>query len=260
MQKGRWKPPDTVGFRTTVTWSDDRRTVTKSVLDAHRGWRRQFAYELRVNRLLAERPPPVPTPRLLGFDRGRRAMVFEAVDGSPAGPKFPLDLDGATLAGLVDLTSATRRYAERRRWLRRLPLVQRVDQARALGVLSAAEADALRALFRADPPRWVFAHGDVTPRNVIDTGAGLVLIDWEWAGIYPSGYEAAFLWFVVLDVAGAREQVAAAVPPEDEAWFWRSALVVQLLHLPWFRGRPEMRPFAATHERTRDELVERVLS
>jgi hypothetical protein len=138
--------------------------------------------------------------------------------------------------------------------------VQRVGEALALGVLSPAEAAALRSQFRADPPRWVFAHGDVTPRNVLDAGDGLVLIDWEWAGIYPSGYEAAFLWFVVLDIPGAREQVAAGVRAEDEAWFWRSALLVQLLHLPWFRGRVEMRPFAANHERTRDELVERVLS
>jgi hypothetical protein len=51
--------------------------------------KRAFRNEWRVNQLLVRRPPPVPAPRLLAADRQQRALVFEAVDRDPLGPKFP---------------------------------------------------------------------------------------------------------------------------------------------------------------------------
>jgi hypothetical protein len=86
-----------------------------------------------------------------------------------------------------------------------------------------------------------------------------VLIDWEWAGRYPRPWDLAFLWFSLVDLPGGPAEVEAAVPEADVAWFWRSALLVQVLHLTLWGLRPGT-PFRPTHERRRDELVERVLA
>jgi hypothetical protein len=145
--------------------------------------------------------------------------------------------------------------------LRRFAFERRVGWGVEVGGLSPAAADGLRRLMRADPPAYVFGHGDITARNVLRSAASgeAVLIDWEWAGWYPRGWDLAFLWFTLVDAPGARAQVEALVPERDEAWFWRSALLVQLLHLSLWGLRPGM-PFRPKHERMRDELVERVLS
>ena len=63
----------------------------------------------------------------------------------------------------------------------------------------------------------------------------------------------------LIDVPGARARAESAVPPRDEAWFWRSALLIQLLHLslPGLAPGSEFRP---THEQVRDELLARVMA
>jgi aminoglycoside phosphotransferase (APT) family kinase protein len=96
-----------------------------------------------------------------------------------------------------------------------------------------------------------FAHGDLTARNVIATDKGPVLIDWEWAGLYPPGYDRAFLWFSLIDIESGRLQVEV-----DEPAFLLSALLIQLWHLQWYV--PE--PFVVKHMATRDELVARLLA
>src|SRR4029077_13246488 len=99
---------------------------------------------------------------------------------------------------------------------------------------------------------------DITARNVLRASTGApVLIDWEWAGLYPRGWDLAFLWFSLVDVPGARERVEHLVPRCDQAWFWRSALLIQLLHLS-LPGLAPGSPFRARHEHARDELVERI--
>jgi hypothetical protein len=96
--------------------------------------------------------------------------------------------------------------------------------------LTETEHRALLALLGDMTIKWVFAHGDITPRNVLDGPDGLVLIDWEWAGLYPDGYELAFLWFVLVDRPGGREAVESQIRPEPRT-FWLSALLIELLHL-----------------------------
>ncbi len=66
-----------------IFWSADRRTVTKRLAGPELPYsvlgrrERAFRNELRVNRLLLGKRPPVPTPRLVGFDvrAGRMALV-----------------------------------------------------------------------------------------------------------------------------------------------------------------------------------------
>lgn len=78
--------------RTALTWSEDEATVTKRPTSAYHdtilgSYRDAFLNEIRVNRMLAEQPPPVPTPRLVHLPRDR-CLTFHAVDGDPLAPKF----------------------------------------------------------------------------------------------------------------------------------------------------------------------------
>lgn len=252
----------------TVVRSADGRTVEKRY---DRLWwpfvggmrHEPFERERRIGSLFRRTPPPVPTPTLVGADRRRRALVFEAVDGEDVGPKYPLSLDADDADGLVTIAMATERYAPRPwpRFLKRFDLSRRLRRVEAARTLTPAQADAFRRIANADAPRLVFAHGDVTARNVMRRHAdgAFVLIDWEWAGAYPAGWELAFLWFTLVDAPGGRERVERAITPDRREWFWRSALLVQLLHLE-LPGLAPGSPFRAKHERMRDELVERVLS
>jgi aminoglycoside phosphotransferase (APT) family kinase protein len=156
---------------------------------------------------------------------------------------------------MLDLGRALRPYnPPRRRWMRRLNTVRRLARATRLGLLDAPEAEALTAVARLHHRRLRFAHGDLVVRNVLRHRDGLALIDWEWAGLYPAGYDEALLWFSLQDLEGGRARVEQAATV-DEAAFLLSALVIELWHLQWYVG-PE---FRARHVATRDELVHRLL-
>lgn len=221
----------------------------------------RYPYERRVGALLRRQPPPVPHARLRRADRRSRTLTYDAVAGDPLGPKFPLALDDADVDGLVSLALTMGRYRPAgARFVRRFDLTRRARRAVAVGALTPEQAVALVDRCRADPPRYAFSHGDITARNVMrrEHDGELVLIDWEWFGRYPQGWELAFVWFTLVDVPGARERVERAIPRADAAWFWRSALLIQALHLA-LGGLAPGSPFRPTHLATRDALVERVL-
>lgn len=266
-------PPLTIRTNlSTIQWSQDGTRVTKrhepksnadrlgpraTILDHHHAgpdpWARHFAYELRVNQLLTRRRPPVPTPRLVGHDRGALTLEFEAVAGQRLGPKFPLELTGHELEGLISLATALRSYRPRPRWLRTLPIQSRLRRATQIGLLTKGEYQALRQVNSRLETRWVFAHADINPSNIVAGDDGFFLLDWEWAGLYPDGYDLAFLWFVLVDLPDARSAVERRIQT-DPTVFWLSALIIELLHLEWFQG--EFRP---RHEATRDALVATLL-
>ena len=256
----------------TIHWSRDGTRVTKrydpvanadklgpraTILDHHYAgsepWARHFAYELRVNQLLTRHRPPVPTAALLGHDRKALTLEFRAVPGHRLGPKFPLTLTSHDLERLITFATALRSYRRRPRWLRRLPIQRRLRRAKETGLLSQTEYNALREVAARVPIRWVFAHADVNPSNIVSEDESSFLLDWEWAGLYPDGYDLAFLWFVLIDLPDARSVVERRIHSDPGA-FWLSALLIELLHLEWFQG--EFRP---RHEATRDALVVKLL-
>jgi len=251
------------GGKARLTWSEDGSTVTKTlapgvVVPQWAGLlgtpRRAALNELRVNRLLAREPPPVRAPRLLSSSARAPSMTFEAVNGASLGPKFPQSLSDGDLDGLVALASALGGYRPSRRWFRRLYIGRRLALHCRSGLLSPAEADVLAALAARPGLRWGFAHGDITARNVLKDADGcLALIDWEWAGLYPVGYELAFLWFSLAEVPGGRERVESFVPRHNEAGFLLSAAMVNLLHLQLWLRTPN--PFVAKHRETLRGLV-----
>ena len=137
---------------TTLTWSPDHRSVTKVRNQAHDA-RRRFRYELKVNALLRDRPPPVPTPRLLGHDIGARSFTMEAVAGEPLGPKYPTELAPDDLDEVLALLDRLRAYDLRRRWLRRLNSVGRLAQAHPHDLLTTGQTEALQDLAEARAAR-----------------------------------------------------------------------------------------------------------
>lgn len=246
-----------------LTWSADGTTVTKTLVPAVTiphwasllGTPRQAARnELRVNLMLAQAPPPVRVPRLLSSSRRGPSMTFEAVDGRPVGPKFPTSLSLGEVDELVALALGLAAYRPRRPWFRRLYIGRRLALHCRSGLIGPGDAGTLAALAESPGLKWCFAHGDITARNVLrDTQGHLALIDWEWAGLYPRGYELAFLWLSLVDVPGGRAKAESAVPRHLEAGFLLSATLVQLLHLQMWQRRPN--PFIAKHEQTLRELL-----
>ena len=237
-----------------LEWSSDGTAVTKS-RSASLDSRRRFRNELRVNQLLLDEVPPIRTPRLLGFGRAGRELTFQAVDGSTCGPKYPDTLSTQTIDAIVELVRALRNFNPRRRWLRRMNVDRRLQLAVRFGLLSSAECRSLIQLNTSLRISLRFAHGDLTARNVIHDGEGPVLIDWEWAGLYPPDYDLAFLWFSLLNVDGGRTRVEQHLPG-DRRSFLMSALVIELWHLQWF-VKPDFRP---RHLATRDLLLDRLRS
>lgn len=242
----------------TLDWSADGALVTK-VRPGAPDARRRFRNELRVNRLLVDRRPPVPTPRLVGHDVQRRRLTFEAFAGEPLGPKYPHRLAPTQVDAIVDLAGRLGSYRPQRRWFRRIDPVRRLHLARGAGLLDDAQLSGLLPLAGRLRGALRFAHGDVTARNVLSGDGSLALIDWEWAGLYPPGYDLAFLWYSLVDLAAARVQVERHAPAlagvgVDEPTFLLNALLVVLWHLHWYLSA-EFRP---KHEATRDHLLTRL--
>ncbi len=256
------RPRSIVTPKSVVEWSPDGATVTKRAVGDHVDevlgrYRVATRNEIRVNRLLSTEPPPVAIPQLLSWSGRHRSMTFEAVDGEPLGPKFPTELAHADVLDLIDLGHSLLPYQPRRRWFRRLDVDRRLRHHVSNDLLTPDDADAISSLARGRQVRWRFAHADLTARNVLRRADGrLVLIDWEWAGLYPTGYELAFLWFSLSDVPGGRAAVEDTIERRCEAGFLVSALMIELLHLHFFRRNES--PFLFRHQATLDELLQRL--
>jgi hypothetical protein len=92
----------------------------------------------------------------------------------------------------------------------------------------------------------VFQHGDMLLRNVIDTGSGLVLVDWECAGLHADGWDAALL--AVFAPLGARPALCAGV---DARSFHACFVFALLREIVFRRGKRD-----AITARLEDELEE----
>jgi thiamine kinase-like enzyme len=183
-------------------------------------------------------------------------LTFAAVAGEPLGPKYPHALEPGDLDSMIELAQRLRAYnAPRRRWLHRYDSARRLVLARQNGLIDHRQTEDLLVLANRTRARLRFAHGDITARNVMRAPDGnVVLIDWEWAGLYPDGYDLAFLWYSLVDCTDGRERVEERVD-SDPTGFLLSALLIQLWHLQWYVPQE----FRSKHLATRDELLARLL-
>jgi hypothetical protein len=237
-----------------VVWSADGTQVTKSRPPGDYPCRR-FRSEFRVNRLLVAQPPPVVFPALIAHEAHSRSLTFAALPGDPLGPKYPGDLAAAEIDAMLAVAHALKPYNPRRRWLHRIDPVRRIAFAQRTGLLTDDVSTALVGVARRHGHPLRFAHGDLTARNVLRHGDGVALIDWEWAGLYPPGYDEAFLWYTLREVEGARAHVERAIAARvDETSFLLCALLIELWHLQWFVSAE----YFPAHLATRDTLIERL--
>ena len=238
----------------TLVWSADGSQVTKSRPPGDYP-RRRFKNELRINRLLVAEKPPVFTAALVAHEVQSRSLTFEALPGAPLGPKYAQELAGSDIDAILAMARELERYRPKRRWLRRIEPARRLALARNIGLLDNRDATALIALTHQRPGRLRFAHGDLTARNVLRGDGDLTLIDWEWAGLYPEAYDAAFLWYSLGEVEGGRGRVERSFIGDTQRLLL-SALLIELWHLQWYVPRE----FEQRHLATRDELIDRLRS
>ena len=244
--------PRLVTAYSTLDWSPDGTLITKTRSPAFDA-RHRFRNELRINRFLNAYPPPVHRPALVARDVQHRRLTFAALPGQPLGPKYPLELAVEHIDAIVDLAHRLRTFKPERRWFRRLNTVRRLALAQRAGLLTDAQTVQLIAIAERVHTRLRFGHGDLTARNVLGCSDGVALIDWEWAGLYPDGYELAFFWFSLIDVEHGRTRVEEQLDTDERA-FLLSALVIQLWHLHWYVPAE----FRDKHVSTRDGIITRL--
>jgi tRNA A-37 threonylcarbamoyl transferase component Bud32 len=247
-------------YRSVVIRTPDGSAIIKCVAGEERlrlvpTRQESFINEMRVCELLARMPPPVPTPRLFAADPSVGVLVFEAIDGAPLGPKRPSDLAPEDLRQAITLADAMMGFEVRSNWLYRLPLLAYLDHHRTQGTLTESESRMITGLINRGHVRWSFAHGDLSPRNILKRPDGsVVLIDWERAGVYPAAYDHAFLWYTTAAVVGARARIEAGIPEALWTSFLLSALLITLLHLDRSLDRPAA-PEARADRATADGLI-----
>jgi thiamine kinase-like enzyme len=177
-----------------------------------------------------------------------------AVPGVPVAPNYRWEMPEPYIYTLWYRARRLRTSAPQRRWFRRLNSARRLHLAHRAGWLTAEQRDGLLEIARRVHARVRFGHGDLTARNVMRDSGGMTLIDWEWAGLYPDGYELAFLWYSLVDTKAGRARVEAQADSDERA-FLLSALLIQLWHLQNYIPTD----FRPKHLATRDDLIDRLL-
>jgi hypothetical protein len=216
-----------------LSWYDDG-TITKELAPPDPDWvgiEERFAYEAQVNELLVRTEPDLPFARLVGVERDGAAMRFRAVEGEPIGPKWGAELSRKTVEELLDIATRLEAFEPTEEWVVRYAPLEHPYLRLNEDVISPDEVDLMRRIVRSREWTFAFAHGDFIPRNVLSSPDGLVLIDWEFAGWYPRGFDRAFLWVVLRETPDVREMIEASVPDADRASFWLCACAVLLVHI-----------------------------
>ena len=129
--------------------------------------------------------PGRPCPRLLATSPGDRCWyaLFEYVDGDVGQGSWDAAL--RVLAELAALRCTGSSVELVWPWLRRL---------QAFGFPGSEERELLRRLSGSPPDgERVITHGDFSIQNFCNTTRGLVLLDWEFAGSAPAGFDAGWL-------------------------------------------------------------------
>jgi hypothetical protein len=200
------------------TLRDGREVVAKVLSNPAPHWRWYLSWEIALYGVFHSQPPPVRVPALLAADAEQGVLVLEHCRGrllshgrNAAARVGPRTIETLT-AGLLDLSQwphAPRAPGgaegaldgDRGPRARALPnprdtvawLGRCVDRWRERGLLEAETCARLgRRLAR--PVELGFAHGDLLLRNVIEEQTGLALVDWEFAGKYPFGWDLGLLW------------------------------------------------------------------
>ncbi|MBB6171958.1 hypothetical protein HNR23_002018 [Nocardiopsis mwathae] len=181
---------------------DGAPAVAKLLTDHAQMWRRRFAAETRAYEVAADHPPPVGAPRLLAADTEAGILILQHMSGRPAAterhPAAPLPpRSSAAVVGAADAVAAwsppteafTPVFGYPQRFTRYGPA--------GYGLLTQEDVRRLTLIYTALAEVqgvWVVAHGDALPANIHIDGSMVMMLDWEWAGLYLPGWDHALLW------------------------------------------------------------------
>lgn len=191
---------------------EGRAAVLKRLVRDAPPWRWYFERERSILRALRGAPCGVATPALL--DEGDDWLVMSRLAGAPlARGRRAVDPSPSDVVAALDAAArwsawsgaspdiapdALSRKAIRASWLEDPGggvawCEGGLGAASRAGWISAGELGLALGALRAHPVE-ARAHGDLLPRNVIASPAGVGLVDLECAGVYPEAWDAALLW------------------------------------------------------------------
>ena len=222
-----------------------RFAVRKRLERAEPPWPFYMRREIALHRAFAELVLPVRVPELLGANVERGFFVMERIRGKPlAARRHVVPTDRPTWNAVIATARAIRSIgcsvdvaptrADHDAMRARLfedptaPVAWITDGLRACarrGLLAPETADALAR----DVGEPTFQHGDLLLRNVMRDAGGLVVIDWECAGLHAAGWDAALL--SVFAPKWARAELARGIDPRS----YRACFVFALLREIVFR-------------------------
>lgn len=194
--------------------------------------RQSFLNEYRVMTLLTEAGPPIRVPEVIMVDVAAGVLGFEMIEGPRLGPEWPTQLDPGDLARAIAIAQTIGRFWPATTDLARLPITDHLRRYLGRGLLTPDDITTIASAIAVKPIKWGFAHGGFSARTLIkESTGGLAVIDWEPAGIYPAGYDLAFLWLTTRAVPDSRQAIEAAVQTNRRSSFLLSALLIALQHL-----------------------------
>ena len=172
-----------------------RPVVVKLLLDSGEFWQTRWQHEIAVYRAFEREPPPVRVPALIHTD-GMRLLVLERLDGQPLDTeRYPGRL--LTEAEIGSCLGAIRRLSAWRPASGQFAPVwdypDRVSRYHRAGYLTDSDRDALLRLLAICDPVGEIGHGDPLPSNLLLTGGGCALVDWEFTGTFLPGFDLAML-------------------------------------------------------------------
>jgi len=177
-------------------------------------WQAKFDHEIRVYQAFTDTPPPVRVPKLIHTD-GHRVLVIEHIPGHPVdAERYPRQpLSATTLDAVLDTASAFVEWAPPPGVLAPVfDYPDRVERYYRAGFFDERDRAALHALLEQVGPVWQANHGDPLPTNLLlaDRG-GCVLLDFEFTGLFLSGFDLAMLHTLLAETPGAQDRVDALV-------------------------------------------------
>jgi hypothetical protein len=178
------------------------KAIAKCLIHPDDYWKQLFLQEISTYQNFQEFPPPFTVPRCLFVDLNKCILILEFIDGQPLGneryankplPKKQFDILLKDLCLLhqwkapfaVSPSEIVKSYKARIRKYVELGFLNNLDFLNLSTLL--------------DSHHWIpeFNHGDLLLMNCFALENQIVFIDWEFSGLYLSGYDLALLWIIL---------------------------------------------------------------
>ncbi len=205
--------------------------------------------------MLESNPPSVGFPRFVHVNDDELRM--SALEGTSVGAKFPSVIATNRIDQLAAVASGLTSYVPPRVRLRTYNPVAR--WAWRIGETALGTRTVIKDLLTQWQPKMSFAHGDFIPRNMLNCAGRIALVDWEFAGWYPIGFDLATLWLVTGEASGAREHIETHVGHESRS-FWFGAYIASVAYLGLALRSLASMPFAEKRRSDASRALEEVLA